>query len=90
MRSKRVGTMHKTKIGMFEKLQFLDGAVLDNSEEFIGDTLEVVDEQLIQEEALIGTEQQVITDNQEYYEVSEVSSFKCDLETKVFSFIHLN
>lgn len=68
---------------MFEKLQFLgpinmddgDGneilgdTLMDNGDEALGETLEVVEEQHIQEEPLIGTEQQVITDNQEYYEV---------------------
>ncbi|XP_028177642.1 uncharacterized protein LOC135082167 [Ostrinia nubilalis] len=71
MRSKRVGAMHKTKIGMFEKLQFLDSADLE-TEEILGDTLEVVGEEHIQEDTLIGTEQQVITDNQEYYEITVV------------------
>lgn len=54
---------------MFEKLQYLDNWMLDNTEETLGDTLEVVDEQHIQEDSIIGAEQQVITDNQEYYEV---------------------
>lgn len=71
MRSKRLGIiMHKTKVGLMEKLQFLDGTSLDGSEEktYEEPNMEVIS----QEDANIGTEQQVITDNQEYYEITVV------------------
>jgi hypothetical protein len=67
MRSKRVGALHKTKVSMFEKLQFLNDMLFDGDEAI--ETMEVIEEPQIQDESLIGAEQQVITDNQEYYEV---------------------
>lgn len=60
--------MHKTKVGIFEKLQFLDGTSLDGAED--NSVAEATVEEMSQEETIIGTEQHVITDNQEYYEVS--------------------
>ncbi|KAM3964051.1 uncharacterized protein ACR2FA_002099 [Aphomia sociella] len=71
MRSKRMGTMHKTKAGVFEKLQFLDGTILD-SEEILDQTMEVADDEQTNGDSLVGIEQQVITDNQEYYEITVV------------------
>lgn len=68
MRSKRVGAVHKSKEGVFEKLLFLEGTSLDGMEEISEPT--IIDEGQIDEETVIGMEQQVITDNQEYYEVS--------------------
>lgn len=61
VRSKRLGTVHKTKIGVFEQLKFLDDTT-DLIEE-IGD----LEEQVVQEEKIIEVGN-VITDNQEYYE----------------------
>lgn len=69
MRSKRMGAIHKTKVGVFEKLQFLDGTLLDPlecTEEVMKEN--TMDEQTSNDETIMGTEQ-VITDNQEYYEV---------------------
>lgn len=60
--------MHKTKVVIYEKLQFLDGTSLDGTEETIRLEEENTEEQPVMDES-IGTEQQVITDNQEYYEV---------------------
>lgn len=59
--------MHRTKVVLYEKLQFLDATLGDNSEETV-QMEEAMTEQPIQDET-VGTEQQVITDNQEYYEV---------------------
>lgn len=72
MRSKRMGAIHKTKVGVFEKLQFLDGTSLDpleGTEEVT--TEDIMDEQSGNDDTIIGTEQ-VITDNQEYYEVRQL------------------
>ncbi|CAG9791584.1 unnamed protein product [Diatraea saccharalis] len=65
-RCKRAGSVHKTKVGVFEKLHFLDnlGDPLEN--------VEVEEEEQIEDDGLIGAEQQVITDNQEYYEITVV------------------
>ncbi|XP_013167620.1 PREDICTED: uncharacterized protein LOC106117750 isoform X2 [Papilio xuthus] len=68
MRSKRLGTLHKTKANIFEKLQFLfEGTELGEVSVKMDD--EVKDDMLI--ETIVGPEQ-VITDNQEYYEVTVV------------------
>ncbi|KAJ8712776.1 hypothetical protein PYW08_008080 [Mythimna loreyi] len=76
-RIKRLGTMHRTKVFIYEKLQFLDATLADSSDEMVKmeghqmeDTLEV---QPVQDET-VGTEQQVITDNQEYYEITVVDA----------------
>ncbi|XP_013184102.1 uncharacterized protein LOC106129935 [Amyelois transitella] len=82
-RSKRVGAMHKTKIDIFEKLQFLDectGETADNVHNMIEVVMEQKDEDLKQ------TEQQVITDNQEYYEITVVDGPQ---ETQLKPFIKL-
>lgn len=61
--------MHKTKVVIYEKLQFLDSTVsLDGSEELMKE--ETAGEQPADES--VGAEQQVITDNQEYYEVINI------------------
>ena len=59
--------MHRTKVNIYEKLQFLDATLADGSEETV-QMEETLDEKPVQDET-VGTEQQVITDNQEYYEV---------------------
>lgn len=64
-----MGTLHKTKVNIFEKLQFLFEGT-DIGEVSVNMDEEGKDEMLI--ETIVGPEQ-VITDNQEYYEVSEVS-----------------
>ncbi|XP_045503371.1 uncharacterized protein LOC123700245 [Colias croceus] len=81
MRSKRVGTVHKTKASIFEKLQFLDGVSVDG--------VDVNDESLEYDETddkykdnVMFTEQQVITDNQEYYEITIVDGPKEETENK--------
>ncbi|XP_038212210.1 uncharacterized protein LOC119832598 [Zerene cesonia] len=83
MRSKRVGTVHKTKASIFEKLQFLDTVAVDG--------VDVNDESLEDDETddkfkdnVMCTEQQVITDNQEYYEITLVDGPKEETENKQF------
>ncbi|KPJ07541.1 Transcription factor Adf-1 [Papilio machaon] len=79
MRSKRLGTLHKTKANIFEKLQFLfEGAEIGEVPVKMDD--EVKDDMLI--ETIVGPEQ-VITDNQEYYEVSEVTVVEDPQETQL-------
>lgn len=63
VRSKRLGTVHKTKVGIFEKLRFLDDTV-----DCILDDMGTIEETTVEEESIVETEN-VITDNQEYYEV---------------------
>lgn len=65
-----MGAIHKTKVGVFEKLQFLDGWSLLDPVEGTKEVLkeEIMEEHSVNDETIIGTEQ-VITDNQEYYEV---------------------
>uniref|UniRef100_A0A2A4JFL5 MADF domain-containing protein n=1 Tax=Heliothis virescens TaxID=7102 RepID=A0A2A4JFL5_HELVI len=69
-RIKRLGTMHRTKVFLYEKLQFLDSILAESSEETV-QMEETQEEQTAQDES-VGTEQQVITDNQEYYEITVV------------------
>lgn len=69
-RIKRLGTMHRTKVFLYEKLQFLDSVLVDNTEETV-QMEETQEEQPAQDES-VGAEQQVITDNQEYYEITVV------------------
>ncbi|CAH2052422.1 unnamed protein product, partial [Iphiclides podalirius] len=74
MRSMRMGTIHKTKANIFEKLQFLAGTILDNTDEVEEVSMNMENDQ-IQEETVVGTvvgSEQVITDNQEYYEITVV------------------
>ncbi|XP_026727412.1 transcription factor Adf-1-like [Trichoplusia ni] len=78
-RIKRLGTMHKTKVVIYEKLQFLDGTSLDGTEETIRLEEENTEEQPVMDES-IGTEQQVITDNQEYYEITLVDGPQAPLK----------
>lgn len=67
MRSKRLGTTkHKSKV--FEKLQYLDDTESLDAEEEDGVAMETNSMQECEE---IDTEQKVITDKQEYYEVRE-------------------
>ncbi|XP_049879578.1 uncharacterized protein LOC126376297 isoform X2 [Pectinophora gossypiella] len=70
MRSKRVGAVHRTKAGVFEKLQFLDGLSTDSAEEVLEEGIIMEDGHQL-EETIMDTEQ-VITDNQEYYEITVV------------------
>lgn len=66
MRNKRLGSsMHRTKAGVFEKLQFLDGSSMETEEENVLTT-----EESNRDKQEVVPEQQVITDTQEYYEVS--------------------
>ncbi|CAK1590136.1 unnamed protein product [Parnassius mnemosyne] len=73
MRSMRMGTIHKTKANIFEKLQFLAGTILDNSEDIEKESNKM-DNETIEEETILGSvsSEQVITDNQEYYEITVV------------------
>lgn len=67
-----MGTIHKTKANIFEKLQFLAGTSLDSTDEMEEVSINMDDDQL-RNETVIGTvvgSEHVITDNQEYYEVS--------------------
>lgn len=69
-----MGAVHKAKLPMFEKLQFLDSMPLDMSLEVGYDKLDCVEEVLesdgqTNEENFTTDQNNVITDNQEYYEV---------------------
>lgn len=70
-----MGAVHKSKLPIFEKLQFLDSMPLDNMPLDVGckklDSAEEVLENdgQIQEEQFTTEQNNVITDNQEYYEV---------------------
>lgn len=58
---------------IYEKLQFLDATLADSNEDMVKmetNQMEETLEEQVQDET-VGTEQQVITDNQEYYEVIE-------------------
>lgn len=68
MRCKRSGTVHKAKTALFEKLQFLDILILEEDGQILKSNEMEQSSQL--ENDFIGSEEQVITDNQEYYEVS--------------------
>ncbi|XP_072934274.1 uncharacterized protein [Epargyreus clarus] len=74
MRSKRMGTMHKTRATMFEKLQFLDKS-LDATEEVLD---EVMQDDSPKHEIIIPEQQEVITDNQEYYEFTVLENLQQD------------
>ncbi|XP_050353180.1 uncharacterized protein LOC126775353 [Nymphalis io] len=76
-RNKRMGAIHKSKVPIFEKLQFLDSMPLDAiplevdcTEQDKNDILEADDQ--IHEEQVITEQNNVITDNQEYYEITLV------------------
>ncbi|XP_063541477.1 uncharacterized protein LOC134750253 [Cydia strobilella] len=71
MRSKRMGTMHKTKAPVFEKMQYLDESSMDGTETVLEEAAMEDEDQQVQEEQVV-TEQQVITDSQEYYEITVV------------------
>lgn len=58
--------MHRTKVFIYEKLQFLDETLADNSME---DGVKMEESEGINQDDSLGTEQQVIIDNQECYEV---------------------
>ncbi|CAK1541727.1 unnamed protein product [Leptosia nina] len=73
MRSIRLGTTHKMKNGIYEKLQFLDAVLVDGSSEQEENFEEVT---IDEEQGEICPEQQVITDNQEYYEITVVDAPK--------------
>ncbi|KAJ2940220.1 hypothetical protein O0L34_g11787 [Tuta absoluta] len=71
MRCKRVGSIHKTKTSIIRKLeQFLD-EVTEGEPLFESVMEEVEDHEGMAAPSVIGTEQ-VITDNQEYYEITVV------------------
>lgn len=66
MRTKRVGAVHKTKTDILEKLEFLDVF-----EENAGKCKEeIVCEPELDEASTTTQEEKVITDNQEYYEIT--------------------
>ncbi|XP_046963721.1 uncharacterized protein LOC124532724 [Vanessa cardui] len=76
-RNKRMGAIHKSKVPIFEKLQFLDSMPLDTiplevdcTGQDKNDMLETEDQ--ILEEQVITEQNNVITDNQEYYEITLV------------------
>ncbi|XP_026488063.1 uncharacterized protein LOC113394840 [Vanessa tameamea] len=76
-RNKRMGAIHKSKVPIFEKLQFLDSMPLDTiplevdcTGQDKNDMLETEDQ--ILEEQGITEQNNVITDNQEYYEITLV------------------
>ncbi|XP_047511324.1 uncharacterized protein LOC125053799 [Pieris napi] len=76
MRCKRLGTMHKTKTNINEKLQFLDSLPIDGTPSDSEGRFEEVNIDDINDASEICTEQQVITDNQEYYEITLVDGPK--------------
>ncbi|XP_052751861.1 uncharacterized protein LOC113515911 [Galleria mellonella] len=79
-----MGTMNKPTVEVFKKLQFLDETILD-TEEILDHTMEVIDDEG-KSQSLVGIEQQVITDNQEYYEITVVDGPQ---ETHVKPFIKI-
>ena len=73
-----MGAVRKSKLPIFEKLQFLDSMPLDTSLEVGGyEKLDCVEEVLeadsqIHDEHFPTDQNNVITDNQEYYEVNYI------------------
>ncbi|XP_034827634.1 uncharacterized protein [Maniola hyperantus] len=69
-RSKRMGAIHKSKVPIYEKLQFLSVMPLDSISMEGGEmeNEEQTNEQEVDNEQEIENEQQVIMDGQEYYE----------------------
>ncbi|CAH0713655.1 unnamed protein product, partial [Brenthis ino] len=87
-RNKRMGAVHKSKVPIFEKLQFLDSMPLDNMPLDVGYKKQEVEEVLeadgqIQEEQITTEQNNVITDNQEYYEITLVDGPNQDTEMKL-------
>uniref|UniRef100_A0A2H1VP33 SFRICE_004129 n=1 Tax=Spodoptera frugiperda TaxID=7108 RepID=A0A2H1VP33_SPOFR len=76
-RIKRLGTMHRTKVFIYEKLQFLDETLADNSME---DGVKMEENEGINQDDSLGTEQQVIIDNQECYEITVVDGPQAPLK----------
>ncbi|GBP00655.1 Transcription factor Adf-1 [Eumeta japonica] len=76
MRNKRSGTVHKAKAGIFEKLQFLDAVEQqgETPEEQVTEEqqIEMDCQQITQEENRLTAAEQVITDDQEYFEITVV------------------
>ncbi|VVC95313.1 uncharacterized protein LOC126967101 [Leptidea sinapis] len=85
MRSKRMGAMHKTKISLFENLQFLDSVPNECS---ANDTSEMVIKTVTPEapnmEGRDMIEEEVITDNGEYYEITLIDGPKQTQENQTF------
>ncbi|CAG9559204.1 unnamed protein product [Danaus chrysippus] len=86
-RNKRMGSIHKSKLPIFEKLKFLDGMPLDSLqiENNTLETREIFDEDTSESQILeeqVAAEQQVITDNQEYYEITLVDNPLQETDTK--------
>lgn len=76
-RSKRMGTIHRSKVPIFEKLQFLDSMPLIDSissEVDAGPEKNIILDEgdTVGEEQVITEQTNVITDNQEYYEITLV------------------
>ncbi|XP_023938292.2 uncharacterized protein LOC112046057 [Bicyclus anynana] len=57
-RSKRMGSIHRSKVPIYGKLQFLDSGEMENDEQILG----------LETEVQVMESEQVITDSQEYYE----------------------
>lgn len=86
IRSKRMGTTNNTKVDIFGKLSFLDaaGCTISKGLSISDQNIESTDEdheyslpqnmKHIPKDEFIPTEENVITDNQEYYEVSFIKS----------------
>ncbi|XP_004928832.1 uncharacterized protein LOC101740737 [Bombyx mori] len=74
-RSKRLGSMPGyTKLVVYKKLNFLDDILVDSTEDMEAEESNQINEQKPK------TEQEVITDNQEYYEIRLVDN--ADIESK--------
>ncbi|CAH2093673.1 unnamed protein product [Euphydryas editha] len=76
-RNKRMGAIHKSKVPIFEKLKFLDSMPLDSLSlevDCAGQDKDVIleDDDPINGEKVITEQNNVITDNQEYYEITLV------------------
>lgn len=88
-----MGSIHKSKLPIFEKLKFLDGMSLDSLqiENNTLETREIFDEDTSESQILeeqVAAEQQVITDNQEYYEVCNL--YICQhTHTDTLSYIYI-
>ncbi|XP_059052773.1 uncharacterized protein LOC131847261 [Achroia grisella] len=83
VKGKDMGTMHNIKAEVFEKLQFLDETMSD-AEETLNNTMEMVDDDQEKSDSPVGIEQQVITDNQEYYEITVVDGPQESTNVKQF------
>lgn len=65
VRNKRFGTLHKSEVEVYKKMKFLDNFISNNDTE-----VNIIDSGPMKIEDQSRSEEKVITDNQEYYEVN--------------------